>query len=38
MNEDCYLEDFATMAIYFCFTVAVGLFVVAGVLLWVWEK
>ena len=38
MKEDRYLEDFATLAIYFCFTVAVGLFVVAGILWWVWEK
>ena len=37
MNEDKYLEDFATLAVYFCVTVAIGLSVVAGVLLWVWE-
>ena len=37
-DSDRYLEDFATLAVYFCFTVAVGLFVVAVILWWVWEK
>ena len=37
MREDTYLEDFATIAVYFCLTVAIGLAVLAGVIWWVWE-
>ena len=36
-DSDRYLEDFATLAVCFCFTVAVGLFIVTGILWWVWE-
>ena len=34
MNDDRYLEDFATLVAYFCFTVAVGLLAASLVLLW----
>lgn len=37
MNDDRYLEDFATIAVYFIVTVVFGLAALAGVIWWVWE-
>ena len=37
MKGDTYLEDFATIAVYFVVTVAVGLAALAGVLWVVWS-